>query len=103
MGPVWLPGLQVACKRCSRPTQCITATKSPSPCGCPELETGGRGLGFAGFRWAALWLKCHLVAEEHIGFTGVRKWLQSPLPRIQIRKTYPTFLASDTVPWDEII
>lgn len=37
---------------------------------------------------------CHLVAEDRIGFNKVRKWLLSSLSRIQIRKTYSTFLVS---------
>lgn len=63
----------------------------------PQFQEKG-SQGFARFGGAALWLKRHLVAEEHIGLTGVGKGLQSPLSRIQIRKTYPTFLASDRVP-----
>lgn len=52
-------------------------------------------LGFARFRCATLWLKRHLVAEEHVGFSKVRNWLPSSLPRIQIRETEPTFLVSE--------
>lgn len=40
----------------------------------------------------------HLVAEEHIGFNRVWKWLRARLSSILIRKTYPTFLLSDEVP-----
>lgn len=52
-------------------------------------------LGFARFRCATLWLKRHLVAEEHVGFGKVRNWLLSSLSRIQIRETDPTFLVSE--------
>lgn len=50
-----------------------------------------------GFGAAALWLKCHLVAEDHIGFNKVRKWLLSSLSRTQMRKTYSTFLVSKSL------
>lgn len=44
---------------------------------------------------ATLWLKRHLVAEEHGGFSKVRNWLPSSLSRIWIREPDPTFLISE--------
>lgn len=44
---------------------------------------------------ATLWLKRHLVAEEHVGFSKVRNWLPSSLSRIRIREPDPTFLVSE--------
>lgn len=44
---------------------------------------------------ATLWMKRHLVAKKNVDSNRGRKWLLLNVTRIQVRKTYPTFLALD--------